>query len=948
LSEKKNRRDSSAGLHPARIIQSIFEETFDVITPPIPNWENYELLDLPLQVREDAYADAVEAYDSMMSDGPELKKWDILSERFSHFGTSGYRNYKKRQEFIPDLLPFDNEWLNRGVQIYGEEDRSDWLYEKLGANRVRVPTGLLPDHASPTDIAFSPSMEKAIPDLYKQKAWADFIGPALLRFYREEEAFMTNKSEDLYQNISQVPMVIDEDDSDDAKKKRVENVDFSKFWTNFSLKNSLEAKTLTAYLSRTPGMRDVPLERFFRILFKLSSHESFNSIERMQQFILNSIVMYDNISASSKLSMDLLAVFFKDKGNDSLKSNAILDTILEKISGTKKEKIIKLLYVANLLESFSDDRVLQELISSKYLDKIQLNIIREAISSWIDISKNQDAELADKAIQFQSEIGPEKVIFTSELISLLKTFAEPDSLDGFIDKLFNYIPSKNKDAIFDSIRYIIRQIKYAQSIISQSEQFKQYYKLAEKKEESLFKANLHFPGEKWRFRVLNDLDPYHFQVGADSNCCQVIGGMGASAAVDSFINKYAGVVILETITADNDWVLVSQSYFHYVPSDFSKPRSPSRSNTDWRDDSDSMIILDNIETSPHAEEALRSINYTADELYSLLAKHLEDQGIGHVLVGKAYTRIINHHKFDSAALNSDPRVFMANDPYTGEPYTDFNIRESIDLLSPKFDLTDDRGIDEKRAKHTPLKLDIIKSGKISSEIIFSSMSNPSINSLIIKKLSNLCKWLEENHCAKDAHTLRMLKTSALITNLKEEAGEEIAGQMSALEDKYFPAYYAQDSEDILDDFQQPGAAGVIFSDDDDSKVKGYLYGYQLVFEDEMGGRNIYPEELECFEDDCSNDPESFSEAMSSLAQKGQIFYVSNFLIDKGYRLRIVDLIEAFTDEVKSNGYEYIAFDALSDTYNLIMKDGMPHNRREERFGIKVLAKIENLFIARLF
>jgi len=211
----------------------------------------------------------------------------------------------------------------------------------------------------------------------------------------------------------------------------------------------------------------------------------------------------------------------------------------------------------------------------------------------------------------------------------------------------------------------------------------------------------------------------------------------------------------------------------------------------------------------------------------------------------------------------------------------------------------------------------------------------------VARLKTLSLWLCQNGLKKEA---------ALINNLSSQVDEKIADQMEELEEQYFPGHYAQDSEDILDDMEQPGAAGVIYIGDEDQRVKGYLYGYQLVYEDEFLDEDISLEEVECFSPDCYDDINSFAEDMTNKAKNGEIFYVSNFLIDRPHRFKINDIIFGFLAEVKKTGYKYIAFEALSDTYKLIMKGDRPNASREKRYGITVLGKIgigTAMFIARV-
>jgi len=213
--------------------------------------------------------------------------------------------------------------------------------------------------------------------------------------------------------------------------------------------------------------------------------------------------------------------------------------------------------------------------------------------------------------------------------------------------------------------------------------------------------------------------------------------------------------------------------------------------------------------------------------------------------------------------------------------------------------------------------------------------------MIKNRLIKLANYLSKQGFEKEA---------ALINNLPSEIDENRAKEMEALEERYFPSYYAQDSADILDDMEQPGAAGVAYIDDRSEEIKGYLYGYQLVYEDEIQNANVDLDDFECFAPECEQDVFSFAEDIIQKAKSGEIFYVSNFLIDKAYRMKIIDIINGFLEEVRSSKYQYIAFDALSDTHRLLMDGDRPNPAREERFGMTVLGKIDKdtpMFIARV-
>ena len=75
----------------------------------------------------------------------------------------------------------------------------------------------------------------------------------------------------------------------------------------------------------------------------------------------------------------------------------------------------------------------------------------------------------------------------------------------------------------------------------------------------------------------------------------------------------------------------------------------------------------------------------------------------------------------------------------------------------------------------------------------------------------------------------------------EEVSKDVAIQMEDLENQYFAGTYAQDYEDILDDMKQPGVSGIVYTDDDNA-VRGYLYGFQMSLEDQVGVHSDYDEE----------------------------------------------------------------------------------------------------------
>ena len=183
--------------------------------------------------------------------------------------------------------------------------------------------------------------------------------------------------------------------------------------------------------------------------------------------------------------------------------------------------------------------------------------------------------------------------------------------------------------------------------------FKNHLEEAKPKNEHLYNFNLILP-DGFEFKVLKYLDPYAFRVGAATDCCQRIGGAGEDAAIDSFINPLAGVLILT-----KDGALISQSYFHYVPKD-------------------NGLILDNVEW---AEKTIKHLGLDAimlSKLYADYAKAMKNKNpnLGYVRCGIEYNKLDNS-LFAKTKLEEDPREFATEDSYS-----DFNENNHLDLLKP--------------------------------------------------------------------------------------------------------------------------------------------------------------------------------------------------------------------------------------------------------------------------
>ncbi len=137
-----------------------------------------------------------------------------------------------------------------------------------------------------------------------------------------------------------------------------------------------------------------------------------------------------------------------------------------------------------------------------------------------------------------------------------------DSIKEFTKISFDNIKRTDYDVIKSAESYLraTEKIKYV----------KKYEKKREDKNKFLFNLDesFSFEDKDIQFKVLRDRDPLHFFIGLETDCCQHLGGVGKHAAIDSYINKNAGVLVMYV-----DGNIVSQSYFHYVPlpSDYIPP-----------------------------------------------------------------------------------------------------------------------------------------------------------------------------------------------------------------------------------------------------------------------------------------------------------------------------------------------------------------------------------------
>jgi len=248
------------------------------------------------------------------------------------------------------------------------------------------------------------------------------------------------------------------------------------------------------------------------------------------------------------------------------------------------------------------------------------------------------------------ELNVRNVISKIEYKSLKVIEESPDILNRFfkiseddVKKLFHKVfsdfpkrvSSSEADDIFNTDRIV--------AILLSVEGLKTYVDLAKEKDSTVLSLNYSF-SDGFKFEVLDTYDPTALSIGAITSCCQLIGGAGEASAIDSFINPLAGVLVLKN---DNNEI-VSQSYFHYVPSE-------------------NGIILDNVEKNGKAP---KNIN----EYYALLGQETKKEGFAYLRCGLEYNKL-DSSMFGKASLKDDPRHFEYE-----KKYSDFDKKHHLDLF----------------------------------------------------------------------------------------------------------------------------------------------------------------------------------------------------------------------------------------------------------------------------
>ena len=253
--------------------------------------------------------------------------------------------------------------------------------------------------------------------------------------------------------------------------------------------------------------------------------------------------------------------------------------------------------------------------------------------------------------------------------NLMKMFDLHETLNKIVDKeLFlnnlnllesnaDNINKKPSLLLNDTFKNCVTDLASDINKIKTYEEYKKYYTDIEKKIPELKILNYKIDN-KLQFRVLETGDIAALDtVGKYTNCCQRLGSAGEAAAIDSFINKYASVLVLYY-----EGKILSQSYFHYVTQE-QDPNGPG-------------IILDNVERNL---SLLNDSDVDLDNAYKLLANNLKQNHpeIKYFRCGLGYNKL-NDTKWSIGSSEEDHRVFSDKLDYQ---YSDYNNGNFLDLFS---------------------------------------------------------------------------------------------------------------------------------------------------------------------------------------------------------------------------------------------------------------------------
>lgn len=289
--------------------------------------------------------------------------------------------------------------------------------------------------------------------------------------------------------------------------------------------------------------------------------ENINNLERLEDraedLLIRSSQSLESLSKFNNKLTNLINVYHNSINYgiaDKIIYHAIKNPKFSAEDTTSKEFLeIIIPFIDNVSESITK-------FSDKILDEKNINNI-------INLNQSQNQKIIEKINDINKD-ALNKI--NKNLINVEQFIQNKEKIDKIIVK---FLKNEKLDFSYASgINEVIKQLNTDICIIEDYSAISNYIEYAKPKDERLYDFDLQL-NQNINFKVIRFLDPYAFRIGADTGCCQRLGGAGESAAIDSFINPVASVLLCK-INDD----LISQSYFHYD----SEGNNLILDNVEWR------------------------------------------------------------------------------------------------------------------------------------------------------------------------------------------------------------------------------------------------------------------------------------------------------------------------------------------------------------------------------
>lgn len=433
-----------------------------------------------------------------------------------------------------------------------------------------------------------------------------------------------------------------------------------KNYVNLHSNNDIHGEAMDSVVTKLRTINSYEYEYLFKYDDALDFRNNIN--EKIEQRIIELFKVH-HIQSSSKIAE--LFRLVHNSTNVTKVINKVIDKIIAKAESARVEKN----YINHderqdysyLLLAEAEEEIYNEIeklyneifnFTDKAKSNIKYSIYEKLFELIIKIDFNKIEDMLDE---------PKN----QKLLKMFKI--NPIKLSSNIEKvkqIYNNIDKINLVKDINTNKFIVDVLADV-NILLTGKTIVKFINLKEEKIPELNKLNMNIGG--YKFEVLDSSNKNAMEilskVGEITDCCQRLGGAGEDAAIDSFINSHAGVVVLK----DNQNRILTQSYFHYVFSDKENNRHG--------------IILDNIEQS---EKNVKENNLTPidiSKLYAEFAKQLTQKypEIKYVRCGKNYTVGIDLSYFNSGSVEADKRRFH---PKLRDKYTDYRKNDFINLLKP--------------------------------------------------------------------------------------------------------------------------------------------------------------------------------------------------------------------------------------------------------------------------